>query len=340
MNCLDNIIGVAEKCTTGTAPVSGLFVNDLPHITISLADAGVNDETESGIKLIENKINFSQRTIAEEIRNFLLPKIKTNSIVENDNVGFYRDDLKAVASEAGQLKGIQLRIDEFPYLKLYVHSITLQLDAAVTTDIKVFDLITDTLLDTISITTVADVPTEVIVQKEYLANKQRLNLLFAIDAGVAGTFQTTTSPVSNNDCFDCGRRHHTIRNPFVFTKGVKIDDSLQKIQRNLKGIAGTNGLSIHYGLSCHLEPFICNMANVLAWPLLHKVGAELMLELQLSNRLNSIVLIYDETNEFLQQYFDGKYRESMDSILDTIVLPQDMCFTCNQQISTAVHLPA
>ena len=89
MNCFDNLIGIHRTCPP-TSPSSGLYIQDLPGITLSVANAAVDNETISGVKLIEEKITFAQNAIHAALRNQLADKLKINSIIQNDTLGFMR----------------------------------------------------------------------------------------------------------------------------------------------------------------------------------------------------------------------------------------------------------
>lgn len=333
MDCFDNLIGIHRTCSP-VIPSSGLYIQDLPGITLSVANAAVDNETISGVKLIEEKISFAQNAILAQLRNQLADKIKINSIIQNDTIGFYRENLQVVSSESGKLKGIQIKTTQYPNLEFFISKIFLKLAQSVTTKIYIYDLMTNTKLDEFDITTVANVPTAVLVNKAYPTLKQRLDLFICIDAGISNTYETSLTP---SVCYSCGNGYYS--NNYLQATGGSIDDSAQKIDLNFTPINGTNGLSLDYSLNCSIEPFICNMGNQLAWPLLHKVGSELMKELLYSRRLNSIINIDSGTNKSLMESFENEYMASMGAILNNIKAPNDMCFQCNSRIKKAVAIP-
>ncbi len=334
MNCFDNIIGIHNLCTPVT-PSSGFYIQDLRGINLSVANAATDNETMSGVKLIQEKITFSQNAILAHLRTQLADKLKINSIIQNDTIGFYRDNLTSVALESGKLKGIKVRCDQYPYLEFSPIKIYLKLAQSITTDIFIYDLTTDTLLDTIPITTVASVPTAVLINKSYFTNKQRLHLFIGIDSGVSNTFETNISRMSS--CHSCNGGVYS--NRYITFQGVQINKADQKIDINIQGNNGTNGLSIEYSLNCSLEPFLCNMGNQIAWPLLHKVGSELMKELTASRRLNSIINIDKGTNELLQKEYEEEYMASMSALLNNMKVPNDICFNCNSRVKKGYAIP-
>jgi hypothetical protein len=333
MNCFDNLIGIHRSCNEET-PSSGLYIQDLSGITLSVANAGIGNETISGIKLIQDKISFAQNAILATLRMQLANKIRVNSIINNDTVGFYKENLTVVNLEAGKLKGIVVKANQYPYLEFYLSTIYLKLASAETTSVYVYDLMTNTLLDTIAVTTVARTPVAVTVNKAYQTKKQKLHLFICVDSSVANTYETN---MGTQNCSSCASGGYS--NRYISFSSGQIETADQKIDSNITSNTGTNGLSINYSLNCSLEPFLCNMGNQIAWSLLHKVGAEIMDELIASRRLNSIVTIDKATNELLRERYHNEYMASMSALLANIKLPNDICFNCNSKIRKAIAIP-
>jgi len=312
--CLSNLIGIRQGCGLPT-PDSSLFINDLKGLSIKVVEAGVNEETESGIALIQEKIDFAKERILQDLRTFLQPKMRVRSIINQDTVGRYNDNLEPIALEAAKFKGVLVEIDKCDYLSFHLASVRLKLDAALTTNILVIDLMTGLTLDTLPITTVADAHTELIINKVYPVKQQRLQLFIGIDSSVAGTFDTRL-----NECHTCSTFY---RREMALFSAVEILQASQKIKDNTVKLTHTNGLSINYSVKCDIEPFVCNIADSLAWPMLHLIGAELMGELKVSERLNTTVVIHADNIEALEEQFMTTYSDSMNQLLDNLSIPED-----------------
>lgn len=332
MNCFDNIIGIHSSCPS-EAPSSGFYIQDLRGITLSVANAATDNETMSGVKLIQEKITFSQNAILAHLRTHLADKLQINSIVQNDTVGFYKDNLRVVSSEASKLKGIRVSLNQYPYLEFSPVKIYLKLSTVVTTDIFIYDLMTGELLDTLPITTVANTPTAIVINKSYFSQKQKLHLFICYNSSVSNTYETSVNKTSCSSC------NGSYSNRYISFSGGEIGVSDQKIFSNITSSTGTSGLSIEYSLNCSLEPFLCNMGNQIAWSLLHKVGSELMKELTASRRLNSIINIDKGLNEVLQKEYEDEYMASMSALLNNMKVPNDICFNCNSKVRKAVAIP-
>lgn len=333
MTCFTNIIGIHRTCNP-IAPSSGLYLQDLPGITLSVANSAVDNETMSGVKLIEEVIEFSVNAILAQIRNQLADKLKVNSIIQNDTIGFDQDNLIVVPAEIDKYKGIKIRISQYPFLEFYINKLGLKLSQDIETQIKVFDLMSDTELDSFDITTAGKQRIYTQVNKGYQTNKQKLHLFIGVDSSVSNTYQTNITP---SGCYSCNDGGYS--NRYLQITGGQISQSAQKIDSNITSNSGTSGLSIDYSLNCSLEPFLCTMANQIAWPLLHKVGSELMKQVKYSRRQNSVVNVDNGNNEELQVMFENEYMASMSGILSNIKIPNDICFECNSKIRKTVAIP-
>jgi len=144
IDCFKNLIGISDICNV-VASDSGLNIQDLPGMTLDFAEAVKTSDHSSGVDLINRKIELSAIAIMEELRSKLGSKLRKNSVVENDVIGFYQNDLPLVSAKVDTLRGIQVRVDRHPYLELFISSISLQLAVSAPTNIEVWDLMTGIL---------------------------------------------------------------------------------------------------------------------------------------------------------------------------------------------------
>ncbi len=336
LDCLTNLIGIDGTCND-TPPTSGLNITDLTGISLKSADAAIDKTFVSGKELIDNKIQLAKNAVLNRLRGHLAANVEALSNIENDTIGHYEDNLRAEGSEVGFYRGVRVRVDRYPNLEFYVNTISLQLNAVVTTNILVFDLITGLQVgDAIPVTSTVNGIVTVEVNRSYVTNKQKLHLLFVVDAGVAGSFDTSIHRGFRRSCVHC---HADWSSRFAWFQGARIAIADQKIQSNLTGTDGTFGMSINYSLNCSLDSFICNMGNQLAWPILYKAGSEIMKELKHSKRLNSIINIYSDSNTELEEEFNTEFELSMKEIMENVVPPNDFCFSCKPRTSWRVVIP-
>lgn len=331
MNCLDNLIGIRD-CNL-PEPSSGLYIQDLPGMRLSIANAAVDEETISGVELIKEKISYSQNAILNQIRNILKDKTRINSLIESDNVGYYKENLKLVSADPGKLTGIKVKIEQNQYLEFFLSKVYLKVNHTGEVPVYVYDLISGQLLETINVDCTPGISSVVITNKSFPTNRQKLSLFIGYDASIQGYESSVSKPSG------CGSCENEYMNRYVRFYSGKINSSDTKIDSNIKSGNGTAGLSLEYSVNCSLESFICSMAGLLAWPLLHKVGVEILKEVIYSKRLNSIVLLDKQTTKDLMADYEKEYNESMDGIFLNLKLPKDICFSCNYTVKKVVQIP-
>lgn len=341
--CLNNLIGIDNTCNT-IAPSSGLNINTfLSGITLQVGDQIAHQENESGVQAINNKIDIAQEKMVQDIRAQLLPKMKTRSIIDSNTVGHYVQNIyqNIIPAEAGRLKGIFFDINDRNYMSLHINSIKLQLNVAVTTNILISTPMTDSAQDPFPITTVAGADTQIIVNQSFPIVNQRLQLLIVYDAGVGESFQTNLSP-SGSGCSDCNGRVYQDRMINFRAVSAAVGGAAPNFltEAGLTTIGTTGGISVNYSLRCDVVPFVCNIADALAIPLMYKTGIEIIQEIQTSQRMNSLVIIHRDDYDLYKEELQEQYENSMEQIMSNVSLPQDnLCFQCKQWIRTKVMVP-
>jgi hypothetical protein len=341
-NCLDGLVAYRGGCGD-TVPASGLYIDDLPFLSLKNMNSVVS--INNGADLMDKQLQFAQKQIIQDIQTAFSSKIRNTTVVENEVAGFYRDDLQQQSAEAGQYKGIQVTIDQYPYLEFYLASLTLQMQASGAISVKVYDLLSNTLLDTIAVTAVAGVPTTVIVNKAYKTNRQRLNLAIVYDSTGAGCYKSYLNRIythanASYPCLTCSSGADTYSNSYVYFRGIKISGSGHFINGNANSEDGTSGMSIAYSLRCVPDQLICNYAGILAMPLLYKWAANCLLNSEFTTRFNSIAQKkedFEKLNAYCQSIYgslmfggqgaDGIFREG---IIPQMNITQSLCACKNR----------
>lgn len=339
--CLNNLIGISNTCNT-VAPTSGKNINDLAGFTLQVGDQIATAENESGVSMLQDKIDFAGEKMVQDIRLHLLPKMATRSIVDNNTVGRYVENIyqNTIVAEVGQLKGIMIDINDRNYMSLHINSVRLQLEDAVTTNILISNMMEDGFQNPFPITTVAGAQTQIIINQSFPIINQRLQLLVAYDSGVSNSFQTNLH--GGGSCSSCnGRTYQDKMIHFTAVQAPTAGDPVNGLtEAAMTTISTTGGISINYSLKCDVVPFVCNMAEALAMPLLYKTGIEIIQEIQTSQRMNSLVTIHRSDYDLYKEELQDQYDASMDQILGNLSLPHDnLCFTCKQWVWQQVKVP-
>lgn len=333
MGCLDNLISI-KSCTdvVGSSPY---YIEDI-GITLSEADYYINNEVASGQELIEDRISFATKLVSDLIANHFASSIITKSLLDSDVLGQYQDSLNLKNGVTGVLGGISLTLNNTQsYFNVFVNSISLQVDVSGTVDVLIYDLISGQLLDTIEVTTVANQISTAIVNKTYGSYKRKLDLVFVYDTeGV----NSNTTQISNG-CGSCNGYKYS--NFYVTANSISMLSANAKIRSSVTSSSHTFGLSVNYSIQCSLDKWLCEIANLMALPILYKSGEEIMnYALLYSKRQTSEVNIDAETNLKRKEEYAAKFNEALQATVQKIQLPQnDKCFICSAASKMVIVLP-
>lgn len=301
-----------------------------------------------GQKLVEDKIDFAKHQVLNDVLMNLQSCIKNNSVIDNDVIGYWDDyNSNTIQASTAKYKGLQVTIDRYPYLEFYVHKINLFFNTAITSNIIVYDLIENRVIDTIPFTSVANQITEVVVNESYNSDKQRVNLFFYYDAGLTGNYKTYINK-KKTACKGCGKNSR-----YVELYGAEVLKTSSIIQDNIDREGECHGMSMTYSLNCTIEPFLCSIRNLLQFPLLYKSAAEIMKEAYYNpDRVNSYVTTSRGDHKELWQEYEAEYnklmfggynedgsRKLMQGLIDRLVLPRDICFDHRQGIRKITRVP-
>lgn len=346
IECFNNLVGIRVECGDQIPSHSGFYIQDLPFLNLKLADALISDQS-SGIQLLNDCYSRAVNYLVNDARTRMNPYFKRTSVIENNQVGYYPLQQTIISGVAGFYKGIQIQIRQFPYLDVFIPSMTLWVDYTGTIPVEVWNLTTGKLLDTISVDCVAGVQTLLPeMYKNYSNNGQTLNLFIGYNTTGINSYQaniySSIIPNSYGSCITCLNAapwSSWNRNKYTWLFSQQISASLPKIQTNLSSCNDTGGLSLTYTLNCSMDKWLCSMRNQYGYALLYRWGVEILKEATMSMRLNSLVVLKKEEKEALQMDFEATYEKSMGDAFRNVKLPNDVCFVCNQHLLTGVTMP-
>jgi len=337
MSCLDNLIGIGRR--QGDIPASGLYLEDI-NITLEDAEAIKGERYASGEELLNRVIGFSQISFLDDFKKQLKQanqgrKVFTaNSVLENGVAGYYKDNLPTLAADATSYRGLSVRVEKYPYVYFHLAEVRLMTQVTGDIDVLVYDLIQNKLLDTITVSCIANEISTAVINKTYKTEKQNMQLAFIYDATNAAYKSDLNK---STGCTSCSKTYNTGGCEF---RAVEFTQANPITRQNIKSpTGGTAGLSIQYSLNCDIEPFICSIKNELALAFLYYVGVHFVRELMTSARINATTGIPPEELEDKMNWFMSRYEDSMNSLIDGITLPNDRCFKCEAQVRVKVAIP-
>lgn len=335
IECFNNLVGIRTGCGDQVVSDSGYYLQDLPFINLKVADSIVTTQ-DSGYALMQDKLNIAGNYLVSDVRTRMMPYFKNRSIIDNQILGYYMDNMNVIPAEP-KLKGIQLKIVDYPFLSVYLSSLSLFVGVTGDIAVKIYDLTQSKLLDTITVSAIENEVVTINIHKEYQTNGQVLNLFICYDATDIPSYSTTIFNQVYKGCKGCGTRKNSA-NEYTYAYSKEIPLETQVIQSNLQQSGDTGGLSITYSLSCSLDRWICQNRNAFGFALLQRAGVEILRELAMSNRVNSVVTLQKDAAAALQVDMMNDYTVAMDNALKNVHIPNDICFSCRNRITTTAIL--
>lgn len=341
-DCIENLIGIRGECSP-LVPTSGLYLDDLINIDVSKAEQ-IMDKGTNGFDWMKTRIDEAAIQISNEIETHFNSHFRREAIIENDTIGYYKENVPTVAADATKERGVRIKLDYKDHFSVFIRDITLYVTTSGDIDVNIYNVITGEVLDTITITTVADIPTTKIINKTYSSDNQILHLALLYNQ----TMTAYSTAIDYGSCSSCGDYY---KNKYIEAYGAQVGTGDAKIKSNITQKSTTYGMIVNYGLNCNIEPFICNHLNIFANPIRYKAAAEILRHAKFSTKINSFIIVYNDKIDELMAYYEDQYtgymygryapngKQVQKGIIDKLSLPNSICWKCDKRISNEVRLP-
>jgi hypothetical protein len=334
-DCFTDIVGMRDVCEPATIK-SCYWLNDIGISKHTIDQIVTKDFTDSE-DFLTKQIQLSANQLANSIHTHFAGMYKSASIIEGMRIGFLQDNK---VSKAGNnlWAGIYIEcINSNSYLDFYLSEVVLTTDFTGNIPVKIYDVMTGTLLTTVTIASVAG-KQSVLSINEILKSKRNSGKFFiCYDTTGINSYQTN---VKNSGCNGCNNSVYS--NQYITARGM-YSGTGTFILSDLTGSDHTFGMSLVYSLQCNHKDWICVNANILSLPLLYKIASNILLfGLQASpdTRVNNKVTINRERLELDQAFYEKKFIDQFESILASMQVPQDRkCFSCTTPYRTPLVLP-
>jgi len=331
MSCLKGYIGV--KGPNMPVPVSGLYVNSLPGITLGTLDKTANEEQQTFFQVWDDVENRGITRFMSNISSALSANYRLKAITQAIDIGRIIQLPKVAEAPAAQLKGFAIEMRLAAYYRqstlMAVNVQTLSLYSENTqagVAIKVMDIETNQVIDTLTLDCVQGWNT-LQVNKRY--NAQRLFI------GYDATNVTSAYlPIYSGWQTAFMQTIATLYGPGsgqAYLRGAETTDPANATNLSYDSF-NSHGLSAVFSLVCKWDNLICNNKDVFANCLWYCMGSELMVQLLASQRFNWITMDKDRATE-LKNYFDKLYNEEMANIVRSLDIDtRDACIVCNAPV--------
>lgn len=321
--CFDNYIQIRAACTPITLPTSGLFIDDLPGITLKKA-AHSTEDFERGKDLLDRCVEQGIIRVREKLVGDLLGTVLFNSALSTGRYGRFEDDIDLdsnyLAVNAAN-RGLKVELSECCRLTaLQVKRVRVLVNTAGDHTLTITDGIVET---TYSFTAVAKVP--VYVETNYTANSEQLKITLdntAISVNNSTLNQTGTCGFCDNDCtgsINCS-----------CNSGLSI-----------WGWDGSQETGLSYGLSavihviCSEERFFCEISNFdsVKQAVWYESGVVFLDHLLSTDRLNVFTNYGEEEKQERREKWENLVEEKITKLINQLpkylsqVCPD--CLECN-----------
>lgn len=322
--CFDGIIEVKGNCENRTS-YTGVYLD--PLIKLSELNDIVGEEYENGEALFYEKRNYAIQSVVSLIHTHLQENYKTDSLLKSERVGKFQDNLQQVPAEAGKLKGIYVELcNDTSFVDFYLNFLEVQFDFTGDVNILVYDLTQNKLLDTLTVSAVAENIVQLYVNKAYKSDRKRLKLFIGYDTTTVPSFKTYS--FNYTGCWSC--IDYFYKNSYAKFCGATTSLVGDKIVQNITRSGETFGLSLNYSINCNHEDWLCSYARALPIPINLYTAREIAAyAVNVSQQANPKTFIDADKWKARFTQFDSDFENRFSSVMENIRFPSDTrCFHC------------
>jgi hypothetical protein len=331
MDCLKDYIGI--KGYGSQEPLSGLYINQLPGITLESIDK-IADKDQGNFTGVWDDVqtragNRLEKDLRIALRNrFKLKGIKSFSVAKPV---LSEDTIEAAEEYRGVI--IDLGIDKSAFLAISVNQITLNLPGTVTSLVlKIFELTENDECIELLTKTKANASGKCVINiaRKFSAKK----IFIAVDATTA---ELLSAEYNNTVAYDCFRILCDICEDCK--PSISGASSLVASPGEITKSDEVYGIEVGFSVMCDLTSIACFNKPEFTDVWMYLLGAELMIERSFSSRLNRYTTIDREQASELSGYFTAQYEKALKEAVNAIELKDDCCIECNPLVRTTTSLP-
>lgn len=341
MECLRDFVGI-EGCGA-TTPTSGEYINSLPGINTFMVGKIADREQVTYLEVWNDVQDRAIKKFGTAVVNTFKnnKKLRIKTVTQTVDLGRIIDTTSPLAA-AAEYRGISIELTIQSNLAglqsslqvIYVQSIAIYSDGVhADFPIKVFDLDTGALLDTITDNLVAGW-NSIRVASSYDAYR----IFIAYDATSFESITLSIAPYVAGSCQNCCDAVFGCGNCDAFVNGA-IAESLAA-PSVIEKSSDTYGLSAIFSIQCRYDWLVCNNIDMftLAWQ--YCLGAEMMTERIFSDRINKYTTIDLESARELRTEFETAWKVELEKAIDGIdISDTDCCVECVAPIQKPYIIP-
>lgn len=318
IKCGNRIIIGIKDFDVCAKPESGLFINDIPGITLKSASAIANEEQKTGYELLRSIIHRATTLTFNDFVNQISSEFSFNAVAEIRKIKYFDDSVLPVY--AGD-RGLVLKRWRSELAQIYVGEIYIKCANAGSVTVKIIDG-----TETKSYTTTIEANVEKSIRVDYLAESEQIKIVMDDSSNQVYSGQILKSWTG------CGGCNVSSGDGFYMTGWNGISEEPKYF-----------GIGVFASVRCNEENVICQLLKRMSFIMLYRSAMLYYEELLTTSRLNSITIFTrDNAQKYLEMYtekYDKAYADFTPVIKQMLKQTKGECITCNPSIKYANTIP-
>jgi hypothetical protein len=325
MNCLQDYIGL-RGCGSST-PGSGLYVNDLPGISLKQIVSLTNEEEATYLDLWAMIQRRAQSRFSLDVREAMGKHYKLKSLMQGVNLGKQVENNTIVANPGISKAGFIIQLNEsknYEYVQSPLNAIHIQqlffyAAPAENGIVFIYDIYTNDILFNKNVSFLNDGWNTIEVNQTFNSQALAVYITPTFLNGF-GTYLETEVPLNHQIPGCCDIR---INGFYTDTQWDAFTNDVLESQSS-----NTYGLSGIFNVVCTWDNLICNNKNIFARPLWYLTGIELLTEQLYSSKLNQFTTVNLQRAKELREEYQVEYAKAVEQIAGGFSLDCDCCLEC------------
>ena len=314
MNCLTDYIGL-RGCSSAIPP-SGLYVNDLPGISLKQIVSLTNEEEKTYQDLWEMIQRRAQNRFSLDVREQMGKSYKIKSINQGINVDGYSagtGSFPALATYGFTIEYDTMDTGNVPSPLTYIHIQQIKFYSEISGTYALDFINIDALQTVYSISVTINPGVNIIEVNTTFNNVGRLFVGIALDQGLD---YTSIKAPSDYWTGCCG----------ALVRGAKLENNVFSFGNELYGFSPI------FTIGCSWDGLICQNKNIFSRALWYLLGIEVLTEVIYSTKLNQFTTVNLQKANDLRTEYQVEYMKALEQICSGMNLDCDCCLECSGSV--------
>jgi hypothetical protein len=303
-----------------TPSKSGLYVVDLPGVTVAQLDGLTKDEQDDFEGLFDNIYSNAQINLKIDVQRKLAQRFHIDKKLVSRETSDFLTSLNTETS----LAGIKISVTLPKYARLQILSIGVKSNQAYDSPEPTFYVYKENedgdLLSTIT-SPLSSGRNTVKVYEDF----EEDDLFIAYNPQLLDLYETENKYYPNTT---------------YLQKDLSCTFPCYWGDPGFVQQVNGGGLNVKFIVYCSMEKFICENLPLFQYALWYRIGVDLMKERIVSDRVNRFTVISEDRATELMTLFNEEYQSALDAATMNIKMNEDpICFMCKSTITSKTSLP-